>query len=71
VQLPMTMYYENQAAIHIASSLVFHEWTKQIEVDCHLESVESSVIATPYLYMSSSCCYFYVTFVQDSFQFVM
>ena len=55
MQLPMTMYYENQAAIHIASSLVFHEWTKQIEVDCHLESVESSVIATPYLYMSSSC----------------
>ena len=35
VPTPMQMYCDNQAAIYIASNLVFHEHTKDIEVDCH------------------------------------
>ena len=49
--LPMTVHCDNEASIHIASNLVFHEWTEHIDVYYHItrEKVEDGVIATPYI----------------------
>lgn len=35
IPLPVTMCYDNQAAIQIIENPVYHERTKHLEVDCH------------------------------------